>query len=352
MMKNIFIFSFLMVLSASCSLNTMSIQEYEGILDNPDIDGSITNTTPEPTPDPTPDPEPTPEPTPTLPPVLNTSVYYGRSLLSSDEQKAYDYIFNLYRNFESNKDIYNDTAHRVYYNFEAEGIKVASTDRLNKIFSYIRNDHPEFYQASTSAARDAVIKNGYITTAYNKPMIGAISRAQFDVASQEIEAQVVRMLATLKPGMTDAQKVRALHNVFLENVNYSMSMAARIADAYGSLVQQKAVCEGYARGFTYLLQRAGIKAFYDTGEMLLNETTQNWGLHAWVIINLDGGWYVTDITSDDGIGGGYHYSYFLMGSTEFYKGYRYIDATGRNQAAYDILPTFSPTNYPLAATAF
>ncbi|MGL5720777.1 MAG: hypothetical protein ACRCY4_00010, partial [Brevinema sp.] len=196
MMKNITVFSFLVVLSASCSLNTMSIEEYQDSVNTPDIDGSITNVVPDPTPDPTPDPEPTPDPTPkpSLPPMLNTSVYYGRSLLSSDEQKAYDYIFNLYRNFESNKDIYNDTAHRVYYNFEAEGIKVASTDRLNKIFSYIRNDHPEFYQASTSAARDAVVKNGYITTAYNKPMIGAISRAQFDVASQEIEAQVVRML--------------------------------------------------------------------------------------------------------------------------------------------------------------
>ena len=369
MMKNIFTFCFLGMIGAACSLNTMSMEQYEQLLaesnnastntntitpsTNTNIVGTNTNVIDTNTNvvDTNTNVTETNTASP-VPPVLNTSVYYGRSILSGEELKAYDYMFDRFRNFESNKDQYGDIAHRVYYDFTSQGIKLTSSSQVNTILAYIVNDHPEFYQAKLSAARSLATQGGYVTTFYNLPMAGTISREQFNTASQEIETVVVRMLGVIKAGMSDAQKIRALHDVFLTNVNYSMSTTARVSDAYGALVQQKALCEGYARAFAYLLQRAGIKAFYNTGQMRSGETTSDWGMHAWVIVNLDGGWYAIDITGDDGIGGfGFHYSYFLMGATDFSKTLRYVDDAGVNYAAYSS-PALSPTNYPLAATAY
>ncbi|MGL5255277.1 MAG: transglutaminase domain-containing protein [Brevinema sp.] len=346
MMRNIPLFCLVGIISAACSIDAMSIQDYNGeqpdqhLESTPNTDNNVGNNTNEIV-------------IPAVPPVLNTAVYYGRSLLSGEELKAYDYMFDRFRNFESNRDIYADTAHRVFYNFTEQGIQLTSSSQVNLITRYIINDHPEFYQSSLSAARDLVLNNGYVSTFYNKPMSGVVSRDQFDAASQEIETEVLKMLSVLNPGMTDAQKIRALHDTFLNHVNYSMSSSHRVSDIYGALVQQRALCEGYARAFTYLLQRAGITAFYNTGEMRSSETTSDWGLHAWVIVHLEGAWYAIDITSDDGIGGsGYHHSYFLMGSTEFNKTLRYVDAAGNNQSAYPTLPTLSSANYPLSATAY
>lgn len=63
-------------------------------------------------------------------------------------------------------------------------------------------------------------------------------------------------------------------------------------NAYGALVDGKAVCDGYTKAFQYLLQRVGIQSFMVTG-------IGNGVKHAWNIVRIDGKYYNVDLTWDD-----------------------------------------------------
>lgn len=63
--------------------------------------------------------------------------------------------------------------------------------------------------------------------------------------------------------------------------------------AVGALVDGQAVCEGYARGMQYLLQRAGIECSLVTG---INEKNEP---HMWNLVTINGRNYHLDPTWDD-----------------------------------------------------
>lgn len=56
------------------------------------------------------------------------------------------------------------------------------------------------------------------------------------------------------------------------------------------------VCEGYARGYKVLMDKAGIPTDVVTGD---NRTNSSLSGHAWNLVKLDGKWYHVDITWDD-----------------------------------------------------
>lgn len=60
--------------------------------------------------------------------------------------------------------------------------------------------------------------------------------------------------------------------------------------AFGCLVNQTAVCQGYSLAYAYVLQKMGIENF------VLSSDSMN---HAWNYINLDGNWLHADVTWDD-----------------------------------------------------
>lgn len=80
---------------------------------------------------------------------------------------------------------------------------------------------------------------------------------------------------------------------------------------YGALVRGKALCEGYAKSFSYLCNKAGIENIIVTGS---TDTA-----HMWNMVKIDGNWYHIDVTWDkpDGMIAEMHpdmvlYQYFLV----------------------------------------
>lgn len=104
------------------------------------------------------------------------------------------------------------------------------------------------------------------------------------------------ILAGVNPGMTDYEKSLYLHDKVAEAVEYTGGSNAH--NAYGALVEHKAVCDGYTEAYGYLLQRCGIQSFVAHGSSD-NPVTHLPESHAWNYVRIDGHYHQTDVTWDD-----------------------------------------------------
>jgi len=95
----------------------------------------------------------------------------------------------------------------------------------------------------------------------------------------------------------DYEKILYVHDQIIEKTEYDTSGAAADRNgiwgtSYGCLVNGKAVCQGYAEAFTYVMNRLGIENGFCCGDSYR-------GRHAWNYVKVDGEYYWIDVTWDD-----------------------------------------------------
>ena len=138
---------------------------------------------------------------------------------------------------------------------------------------------------------------------------------------EAMQEEIARQL----DGYSDYEKIKEVHNWMIENIEYDVDLEAdEPYSISGALTEGKAVCEGYARGFKYIMDELNIPCILvsGTGTNSAGETES----HAWNYVQLDGNWYAVDVTWDDPIviGNGYlseetKYTHFLKGSNTFFS---------------------------------
>lgn len=99
-----------------------------------------------------------------------------------------------------------------------------------------------------------------------------------------------RTRSVLRPGMSDFEKLLALHDDLVQHARYD---AAGGGDVYDILHGGTGSCEAYSAALCVLCELAGIPARLVTG-------TAD-GPHAWNLVQLGGAWYHVDATWDDPI---------------------------------------------------
>lgn len=102
----------------------------------------------------------------------------------------------------------------------------------------------------------------------------------------------------IKPGMTDAEKVKAIHDYIIQNCSYDDAHVDSGKDGYwssaeGPLLKDKAICSGYTAAFRVCMDALNIPNSSIDGE--LSDGTS----HAWNLVQVDGNWYHIDLTFDD-----------------------------------------------------
>ena len=154
-----------------------------------------------------------------------------------------------------------------------------------------KNDHPETFWLKGSSlfvpyGDTTSVKLDY--TVQNDELIAA--KKKFDTA-------VTSALKKLPSG-NDFEREEYINNYIIDNCKYDDAAAenddvqGNENDAYGALVDGKAVCEGYARAFQLLCNKANIDC------VLLSGTADS-DNHAWNGVKIGGDWYQIDVTWDD-----------------------------------------------------
>ncbi len=123
---------------------------------------------------------------------------------------------------------------------------------------------------------------------------------------------------TITSDMSDAQKVKAIHDYIVLNCAYDYDNLLRGTipsvsyTAEGVLLKKTAVCQGYAEAFKLLMDMMGIPCKMVTGTA---NNGSGYAGHAWNIVKVSGRWYHIDVTWDDPVPdkkGNVRYSYFLI----------------------------------------
>lgn len=151
-------------------------------------------------------------------------------------------------------------------------------------------------------------------------------------------------------GYNEIEKIRQVHNWLIDNIEYDTNFESNEPySIYGALKEGKAVCEGYARSFKYILDELGIPCVLVSGTGTnSNGQTES---HAWNYVEIAGEWYAVDVTWDDPIilGNGYvsediRYRNFLKGAESFFTNHYEDGELSGNSMEFDY-PELSEDDY-------
>lgn len=174
----------------------------------------------------------------------------------------------------------------------AETIEVSNDQYKLKLDEFllaleaVRRDHTEQFWLSTAYTYNRDSQGNIVNMIPQYLMTGA----ELDAAKVAFNQAIDKMVANVTPGMSEYEKEKTLHDLLAVQVTYVATTNAH--NAYGALIEGKAVCEGYAEALQCLLQRVGMQSIQVYGE----SRGEN---HAWNMVRVDGKYYLTDLTWND-----------------------------------------------------
>ncbi len=151
-----------------------------------------------------------------------------------------------------------------------------------------------------------------VTVYYDYQLLDAVrTHADFVIADSAPNADQMKayynkaktvISQIIKPGMTDFQKEKVIHDYIVNNVRYDIenynndTIPRESYSPYGALIKGVAVCEGYAGATDLLLNLAGIESIVVSGNA---DNGEGIGGHAWNIVKINGMYRHLDTTWDD-----------------------------------------------------
>lgn len=252
-----------------------------------------------------------------IPPICTYSKFYMPSsdkisynqLPLQGEKALYDrlyenvyYIYNAAEEVGENETVYYKTKQVVLEDF------VLSEAQVRTVIKALTDDFPSiFWTTSTfGILRDAQ---------RNYTAVQLYSFLSADEIKEKLEKLVSvqdKFYEDIPDSLTEYQREKYVHDYIIDNCEYDSGLAldgtasAYNDDAfnvYGTLVNKKAVCEGYSRSFQLLLSGLGVKVVNIIG-FSLDE------LHMWNAVSLAEDYYYVDVTWDDTDEEAYRYEYF------------------------------------------
>lgn len=97
---------------------------------------------------------------------------------------------------------------------------------------------------------------------------------------------------------TDEEKLIKIHNWLINRCSYDYSFSyPNIATPYGTVIEKRSVCSGFAHAYKYIADLANLKVLYVTGKFR-NTNTNQFSPHAWNIVYVNSQYFLIDVTLD------------------------------------------------------
>ena len=233
--------------------------------------------------------------------AITKEEYFQYSTLSDSEKTIYN---DICKAIESTKNVINLSKYNIDY------------EKMWEIFQKVIADNPQYFWVSKfieytyldvggkSAIIDLILfyTDGEITDNISNNKLTTVASRQI-IADQicQVNRVIEGIIEDIPYWCHESEKEYIIHNAVIELITYDSDTAnqkitrssyTRIYDIYGATINEKAVCEGYARLFQYLCYLVGINSTIVVG------TAQD-EPHAWNAVKIDDYWYHIDVTWDD-----------------------------------------------------
>lgn len=194
--------------------------------------------------------------------------YSSRNCLTDTEKELYDSILNVLGKLKPR-----------------DAIPPEGSEVYGKILDLIRFEQLSFCHIA-KGERNVEYVNGAFNVLYEY-RFDADEISRMNLASENAAKEIISQLT---PDMDDYEKLKFFHDYLV--LNCENSTDDEYADTvYGTLVRKKALCEGYAKAFSYLCNLAGIENVIVTGQTTVP--------HMWNMVKTGGNWYHVDVTWDN-----------------------------------------------------
>lgn len=174
-------------------------------------------------------------------------------------------------------------------------------------------------------------------------------------ASEEAVLNAINMIEQEKNNLvaqcqnkSTVEKIRIVHDYLVDTTEYDLNSGENIYNVYGTLVNKRSVCEGYARSFKYVMDDLNIPCIIACG--IGKNKAGSAESHAWNYVQIDDIWYAIDVTWDDPvitgegrIPAGTKYKYYLKGANSFFEDH-FEDGNIVGEANFKY-PTLSVVDY-------
>ncbi len=167
-----------------------------------------------------------------------------------------------------------------------------SADELARTYEDVINHSPKLYYVTGTVDIEETDGGYMITPSYKNDDITLSSISDQSSMSKAIDD----ILAQVKPGMSDVEKILAVHDYIVLNYEYDLTYS--IYDDEEFFRNKRGVCQAYTMAFGAIMDELNIK-----WEYVISDAMD----HAWNMVYLDGEWYHVDVTWDDPVNDTYGY---------------------------------------------
>ncbi len=205
--------------------------------------------------------------------LIESNTYYYFNHLSEELKKAYRIMYSSFSSFEPD--------------FSME---IAEED-INNVFVAVLYDNPHIFWVDNNY-KYIVNKN----TVTFEPLY-RFSQDEAETIGIAMQNEVNKIISLIDTDASEYEKELFIHDTLCNRTTYDESTLGRYGDtAFSSLLDGKAICEGYSRAMQLLLDAAGIKNYLAVGDAVSNGKAEP---HMWNIVNIDGMNYHLDATWND-----------------------------------------------------
>lgn len=134
----------------------------------------------------------------------------------------------------------------------------------------------------------------------------------YDKMVKEYDKAANKILKKFTDETSAYKKIKIIHDEIINNTVYDLD-TPDCGNLYGTLVDNKAKCDGYAKAFTYVCGKAGIRTVTVIGNDLTTNSKENG--HMWNKVYYNKKWYNIDVTWDDPVSDmkdNLQYDYFMV----------------------------------------